>query len=105
MEGSSQPSHLSHPSSPSRPNEPFSPRAEKTTKETLPKQLEEQGEPNTPMTNLIGANWPSLHSESGSPIQPEQAVKATSQQTSPWKIRQKTVLLRECPHFGSPLFL
>ena len=89
MEGSSQPSHLSHPSSPSRPNEPSSPGAEKTTKETLPKQSEERGEPNTPMTSLIGANWPSLPSESGSPIQPGQAAKATSQQTSPCKIRQK----------------
>ena len=89
MEGSSQPSHLSHPSSPSRPNEPSSPGAKKTTKETLPKQSEERGEPNTPMTSFIGANWPSLPLESGSPIQPGQAAKATSQQMSPWKIWQK----------------
>ena len=89
MEGSSQPfSQLSCPSSPSRPNEPSSPGAEKTTK-TLPKQSEKRGETNAPITSLIRANWPSLPLESGIPIQPGQAAKATSQQTSPWKIQQK----------------
>ena len=89
MESSSQPSHLSRPSSPSHPDEPSSPRAEKTVKETLPKQSEERGETNTQMTSFIGSNWPSLPSESGSPNQPGQVTKATSQHTSPWKIWQK----------------
>ena len=93
MEGSSQPSsqpaHLSHPSSPSRPNEPSSLGAEKTTKDPPPKHSEEQGEPETPTTSLIGSDWSSLpiHSETDSPIQPGQGEKPPS--PAPWKVQIK----------------
>ena len=86
---SSQPSHLSRHSSPSRLNEPSSPGAEKITKETLPKQSEERGEPETQASSLIESNWPSLPiaSETDSPIQPGQEEKPPS--SASWKVRQK----------------
>ena len=48
--------------------------------EALPKQSEE---------SLIGSNWPSLPSESGSPIPPGQKTKPENPSPSPWKIQQK----------------
>ena len=39
--------------------------------------------------SLIGLNGASLPTDTESPIQPGQAAKATSQQASLWKIRQK----------------
>ena len=41
------------------------------------------------VTSLIGSNWPSLPSESGSPIPPGQRTKPESPSPSPWKIQQK----------------
>ena len=51
-------------------------------KEALPRQSEES----QPLS-LIGSNWPSLPSESGSPIPPGQ--KSQHENPSPWKIIQK----------------
>ena len=75
MEGSS-PSHLTCP------NE----QPSNTENEALPKQSEEQGQSGV---SLIGSNWPSLPTDTGSPIQPGQATKVMSQQASPWKIKQR----------------
>ena len=80
MEGSSSPSHSSHLCDPPS-------QAEKT--EALPKQSEEQREPETPTVSLIGSNWPSLPipDETDSPIQPGQKEKPPS--PVPWKIQTK----------------
>ena len=81
MEGSSSPSHSSHPCDPPS-------KVEKT--EALPKQSEEQREPETPMISLIGSNWPSLPilDETDSPIQPGQKEKPPSPVS--WKIQTKS---------------
>ena len=80
MEDSSSPLHSSHPCD-------TTPQMEK--KEALPKQSEEQREPETPMVSLIGSNWPSLSipGETDSPIQPGQKEKPPS--PVPWKIQTK----------------
>ena len=52
--------------------------------EALPKQSEESH-----LTSLIGSNWPSLPSESGSPIPPGQKTRPENPSPSPWKIQQK----------------
>ena len=80
MEGSSSPPHSSHPCDPPS-------QAEKT--EALPKQSEEQREPETPTVSLIGSNWPSLPipDETDSPIKPGQKEKPPS--AVPWKIQTK----------------
>ena len=54
--------------------------------ETLPKQSEEPKE--TPITSLIGSNWPTLPGtlETDSPIQPGQGEKPSS--VGPWKTQQ-----------------
>ena len=57
---------------------------DKPENEALPKQSEE-----TQVTSLIGSNWPSLPSESGSPIPPGQKTKPENPSPSPWKIQQK----------------
>ena len=81
MEGSSSSSSPLQPSSPSRYN---AQATDKPENEALPKQSEE-----TQVTNLIGSNWPSLPSESGSPIPPGQKTKPENPSPSPWKIQQK----------------
>ena len=86
MEGSSS-SHISKPSSPSRHNVPPKPNTDKPENEALPKQSEETQE--TQVTSFIGSNWPSLPSESGSPIPPGQKSKPENPSPSPWKIQQK----------------
>ena len=52
--------------------------------EALPKQSEESH-----VTSLIGSKWPSLPSESGSPIPPGQKTNPENPSSSPWKIQQK----------------
>ena len=76
-EGSS--SSDKHPSSPSHHNVP----TDRQEKEALPRQSEE-----SQTSSLIGSNWPSLPSESGSPIPPGQKTQPDNQ--SPWKIKQKS---------------
>ena len=80
MDGSYSPPHSSHPCDPPS-------QMEKT--EALPKQSEEQGEPETPTVSLIGSNWPSLPipAETDSPIQPGQEEKSPS--PAPWKVQIK----------------
>ena len=90
MEGSTA-SSTSQPSSPSRHNILPKPKTDKPEKKALPTQSEEtQG---TQVTSLIGSNWPSLPSESGSPIPPGQKTKPESSSPLPsplpWKIQQK----------------
>ena len=58
------------------------PTTDNQGKEALPRQSEES----QPLS-LIGSNWPSLSSESGSPIPPGQ--KSQHENPSPWKIIQK----------------
>ena len=58
------------------------PTTDNQGKEALPRQSEES----QPLS-LIGSNWPSLPSESGSPIPPGQ--KSQHENPSPWKIIQK----------------
>ena len=83
--GSTASSPTSQPSSPSRHNILPKPKTDKPEKKALPMQSEEtQG---TQVTSLIGSNWPSLPSESGSPIPPGQRTKPEN--PSPWKIQQK----------------
>ena len=77
MEGSS--SSDKQPSSPSHHNVP----TDRPEKEALPRQSEE-----SQTSRLIGSNWPSLPSESGSPIPPGQ--KTQPDNPSPWKIKQKS---------------
>ena len=82
MEDSSSSSSSSQqPSSPSRHN---AQATDKPENEALLKQSEE-----TQVTSLIGPNWPSLPSESGSPIPPGQKTKPENPSPSPWKIQQK----------------
>ena len=91
MEGSTASSPTSQPSSPSRYNILPKPKTDKPEKKALPMQSEEtQG---TQVTSLIGSNWPSLPSESGSPIPPGQRTKPESSSPSPstWKIQQKNL--------------
>ena len=58
------------------------PTTDNQEKEALPRQSEES----QPLS-LIVSNWPSLPSESGSPIPPGQ--KSQHEDPSPWKIKQK----------------
>ena len=81
MEGSSSSSSSQQPFSPSHHN---AQATDKPENEALPKQSEE-----TQITSLIGSNWPSLPSESGSPIPPGQKTKPENPSPSPWKIQQK----------------
>ena len=78
MEGSSASSSSQQPS---RHN---AQATDKPENEALPKQSEE-----TQVTSLIGSNWPSLSSESGSPIPPGQKTKPENLSPSLWKIQQK----------------
>ena len=59
--------------------------------EALPKQSEEQGEPETPMVSRIGSNWPSfpIPAETHSPIQPGQEEKSPT--PAPWKVQIKNL--------------
>ena len=77
MEGTSASSPSSH--QPARHNAQDTPE-----NEALPKQSEESH-----LTSLIGSNWPSLPSESGSPIPPGQKSQPENPSPSPWKIQQK----------------
>ena len=87
MKGSTASSPTLQPSSPSRHNILPKPKTDKPEKKALPTQSEEtQG---TQVTSLIGSNWPSLPSESGSPIPPGQKNKPESLSPLPWKIQQK----------------
>ena len=74
----------SHISPLSRPSHPDAPPTPNTENETLPTQSEE-----TQSTSLIGSNWPSLPSESGSPIPPGQKTHPENPSPLPWKIQQK----------------
>ena len=86
MEGSTA-SSTSQPSSLSRHNILPKPKTDKPEKKALPTQSEEtQG---TQVTSLIGSNWPSLPSESGSPIPPGQKTKPESSLQLPWNTQQK----------------
>ena len=67
-----------------------------STNEALPRQSEERGGPgtqsqNTPVTSLIGSNWPSLPvpSVSSCPIQPGQKSNCPSPTKNPWKVQQR----------------
>ena len=86
--GGSSPIH-----DPSYPYDPSSPtgEADRNQTEALPKQSEEQGEPETQTSSLIRPNWPSLPlpSETDSPIQPGQGTKPPSPVKIPWKVQQK----------------
>ena len=79
MEGS--PSSNKQPSSLSHHNVPAA--TDRQEKEALPRQSEE-----SQTSSLIGSNWSSLPSESGSPIPPGQ--KTQPDNPSPWKIKQKS---------------
>ena len=81
MEGSFSSSSDKRPINPSNHNVPTV--TENQGKEALPKQSEES----LPVS-LISSNWPSLPSESGSPIPPGQ--KSQQENPSPWKIKQKS---------------
>ena len=78
MEGSSA------SSSSQQPSHHNAQATDKPENKALPKQSEE-----TQVTSLIGSNWPSLSSESGSPIPPGQKTKPENLSPSPWKIQQK----------------
>ena len=80
MEGSSSSSSDIQPIKPTNTNVPTVTKSQ--GKEALPRQSEES----QPLS-LIGSNWPSLPSESGSPIPPGQ--KSQHENPSPWKIQQK----------------
>ena len=80
MEGSSSSSSDKQPINPTNHNVPTV--TENQEKEALPRQSEE-----SQPSSLIGSNWPSLPSESGSPIPPGQ--KSQQENPSPWKIKQK----------------